>query len=78
MADLHTIAAWTPADIAALRYEQLREALDVVVTALEDADIALEELMKLWEVGEAIAAACEAQLTRAQERIAAATAEQDA
>jgi len=31
----------------------------------------LEELMKLWEIGEKLAAECEAQLTRARERIEA-------
>ena len=69
MADINDIVKWTAKDIAALRYEQLREALDEVVTALEDGDIPLEELMKLWEVGEKLAAECEAQLTRARERI---------
>ena len=74
MAELTDILAWGPADIAALPYEQARAALDVVVTALEDGDIPLEELMHLWEVGERLASACEALLTRAQERLDAATA----
>jgi exodeoxyribonuclease VII small subunit len=69
MAELNEIVAWTAADIAALRYEQARESLDAVVTALEDADVPLEDLMKLWEVGERLAAACEAHLTRAKERL---------
>ena len=69
MTEISDILAWTEADITALRYEQLRDALDVVVNALEDADIPLEELMRLWEVGEQLATACEAQLTRARERI---------
>ena len=77
MAELQTIAAWTTKDIEALRYEELREALDVVVAALEDSEIALEELMKLWEIGEAIAAACEGQLTRARDRIEQATAKDE-
>ena len=71
MAEITDIVTWTAKDIAALRYEQLRDALDVVVTALEDGDIPLEELMKLWEIGEKLAAECEAQLTRARERIEA-------
>lgn len=48
MAELAAIVAWGAEDIAALRYEQAREALDTVVTALEDADVPLEDLMKLW------------------------------
>lgn len=69
MADIADIVKYTDKDIEGLRYEQLRDALDEVVTALEGADIPLEELMKLWEVGEKLATACEAQLTRARERI---------
>lgn len=69
MADIADIVKWTAQDITALRYEELRDALDEVVTALEDADMPLEELMKLWEIGEKLAAECEAQLTRARERI---------
>lgn len=72
MAELDEIVAWTPAQLEALRYEQAREALDVVVTALEDAEVPLEDLMRLWEVGELLAATCEAHLTRARERLEAA------
>jgi exodeoxyribonuclease VII small subunit len=71
MADIADMVKWTAKDVAELRYEQLRDALDEVVTALEDADMPLEELMKLWEIGEKLAAECEAQLTRARERIEA-------
>ena len=74
MTELSTITAWTPDDIAALRYEAAREALDVVVAALEDAEVPLEDLMILWEVGERLATACEALLTRAKERLDAAAA----
>lgn len=69
MADITDIVTYTDKDIEGLRYEQLRDALDEVVNALEGADIPLEELMKLWEIGEKLATACEAQLTRARERI---------
>ena len=69
MADIADIVKYTDKDIETLRYEQLRDALDEVVNALEGADIPLEELMKLWEIGENLATACEAQLTRARERI---------
>lgn len=70
MAELNDIVAWSDAEIAALRYEAAREALDIVVTALEDAEVPLEDLMKLWEIGERLATACEAQLTTARERLA--------
>lgn len=69
MADITDIVKYTDKDIEGLRYEQLRDALDEVVNALEGADIPLEELMKLWEIGEKLATACEAQLTRARESI---------
>ena len=75
MAEITDIVTWTEQHITALRYEDLRDALDTVVAALEDADIPLEELMKLWEIGEKLATECEAQLTRARERIEAPTAE---
>ncbi len=71
MAELNDIMGWTAKDLEALRYEQARDALEVVVTALEDAEVPLEQLMKLWETGELLASACEAQLTRAKERIEA-------
>ena len=72
MAELTEIVAWSAEDIAKLRYEQARAALDVVVTALDDAEMPLEQLMGLWEVGERLATGCEALLTRAQERLDAA------
>lgn len=75
MTELTDITAWTADSIKALRYEEARDALDVVVAALEDSDVALEDLMKLWEIGEQLAAVCEAHLTRAQERLDAAGAE---
>jgi exodeoxyribonuclease VII small subunit len=69
MAELSDIMAWSPDEVSGLRYEQAREALDVVVTALEDAEVPLEDLMKLWEVGERLANACESLLSRAKERL---------
>lgn len=77
MAGLDEIVAWTPEQLAALGYEQAREALDVVVAALEDAEVPLEDLMRLWEIGETLANTCEAHLTRARERLQAATPSQD-
>ncbi len=70
MAELTDILAWSAQDLEALRYEQAREALEVVVTALEDAEVPLEDLMRLWETGERLASACESLLTRAKERMA--------
>jgi exodeoxyribonuclease VII small subunit len=76
MAELTDILTWTAQDLEALRYEQAREALEVVVTALEDAEVPLEDLMQLWETGELLAAACDALLTLAKERIAESQAAQ--
>lgn len=72
MTELNEILGWDADQLAALRYEQARDALDVVVAALEDAEVPLEDLMRLWEVGEQLANACEAHLTRARERLEAA------
>ncbi len=55
--------------IKELSYEDARDALEVVVEALDDAELPLSELMKLWEVGEKIAAVCETQLKAAAKRL---------
>lgn len=72
MSEPTDVLALTPPQVAELSYEQARAALDVVVGALEDAEVPLEELMRLWELGELLATACEAALTRARERLEAA------
>ena len=69
MADIKDVLALTPEALAALSYEEARDLLDVVVAALEDSNLPLAELMKLWEVGEQVAKVCEAQLTAAAVRL---------
>lgn len=55
--------------IKELSYEDARDALEVVVEALDDAELPLSELMKLWEVGEKIAAVCESHLKAAAKKL---------
>jgi len=62
------------ADVADLSYEQAREQLVQVVSALEQGNATLEESMALWERGEALAAQCEKWLTGAKRRLDAALA----
>ena len=61
-------------DIAGLSYEQAREQLTQVVSALEQGTATLEESMTLWERGEALAAQCEKWLSGARNRLDAALA----
>ena len=62
------------ADVADLSYEQAREQLVQVVSALEQGNATLEESMALWERGEALATQCEKWLTGAKGRLDAALA----
>lgn len=65
--------AETPnADVAALSYEQARDELVSVVTSLEQGAATLEESLRLWERGEALAARCEEWLQGAKSRLDAA------
>ena len=59
-------------DIATLSYEQARDELVSVVTALEQGGISLEESIALWERGEALAARCDEWLIGAKARLEAA------
>lgn len=56
-----------------LSYEQARDELVEVVRSLETGSAALEDSLKLWERGEALAAHCQAFLDGARERLNAAT-----
>ncbi len=62
----------TPADVAALSYEQARDELIQVVSRLEQGGTSLEESLQLWERGEALAARCEDWLIGARRRLEAA------
>lgn len=63
-----------PEDVAALGYEQARDALVEVVRALESGAGTLEESLALWERGEALARRCEEWLDGARARMDAAIA----
>lgn len=58
-----------PTDVAELSYEQARDELVTVVTALEQGSSTLEESLALWERGEALAARCEEWLIGARVRL---------
>lgn len=64
----------TPADVAALSYEEARDELVLVVSKLEQGAATLEESLALWERGEALARRCEEWLVGAKERLDAARA----
>ncbi len=56
-------------EIAAMGYEQARDALVDVVRRLETGGATLEESLALWERGEALAARCEQWLAGARARV---------
>lgn len=56
-------------DIAELSYEQARDDLTRVLSELEAGSVTLEDSMKLWERGEALAKHCEALLAGARKKI---------
>jgi exodeoxyribonuclease VII small subunit len=58
----------TPAELEQLTYEQARTELDSVVRQLDDPNLPLDDMMALWERGEALATACETRLRGAQSR----------
>jgi exodeoxyribonuclease VII small subunit len=61
------------ADVAKLGYEDARDELASIVSRLEGGTETLEESMRLWERGEALAAHCERWLDGAQRKIDAMT-----
>ena len=60
------------AGVAELSYEQARDELVRVVSALEQGGVSLEESLALWERGEALAKRCEEWLIGAKARLDAA------
>ena len=58
-----------------LSYEEAREELQAVVTQLEQQNISLDESMKLWERGEALAKLCEEFLSGARQKLSKAQQE---
>ncbi|TNM67483.1 exodeoxyribonuclease VII small subunit [Streptomyces sp. NP160] len=61
-----------PEDVAQLGYEQARDQLVEVVRRLETGGASLEESLRLWERGEALATRCQQWLDGARERLEAA------
>lgn len=59
-------------DVAELSYEQARDELVRVVTALESGGASLEDSLALWERGNALADRCERWLQGAKQRLDAA------
>lgn len=57
------------ADIPDLGFEDARDELTAIVATLEGGAVSLEESMRLWERGEALAAHCHTWLDQAQERV---------
>lgn len=55
-----------------LSYEQAREELAEIVSALESGSPTLEESLKLWERGEELATICQQWLDGARKKLAAA------
>lgn len=62
------------AQTSQLSYEQAREQLVMTAQKLEAGNLTLEESLKLWERGEALADRCQAWLDGARERLDAAQA----
>lgn len=58
--------------MAKLSYEEARDELQKVVTALEAGGVGLEESLKLWERGEELAAICQEWLDGARAKLEAA------
>lgn len=65
-------------DVEALGYEQARDELVEVVRRLEAGGASLEESLRLWERGEALADRCEQWLAGARARLDAALASEKA
>lgn len=63
-----------PGDVDSLSFEQARDELVRVVAELEQGAPTLEQSLRLWERGEALAARCEQWLVGAKERLDSARA----
>ncbi|MDO5502561.1 MAG: exodeoxyribonuclease VII small subunit [Actinomycetia bacterium] len=60
-----------PPEVAELTYEQAKDELVSIVATLESGSASLEDSMRLWERGEALATHCSQWLDQAQEAVAA-------
>lgn len=75
--DAATMTAVDTSDIAQMGYEQARDELATIVSTLESGRAPLEESMRLWERGEALADHCTTWLDGAQARIEDAVARRE-
>jgi len=57
------------ADVVEMSFEQARDELQKVVAELEQQNVSLEDSMKLWERGEALAKHCESWLSGARKKL---------
>lgn len=64
-------------DVADLSYEQARQELVELVARLEGGQAGLEESMRLWQRGEALAVHCEAWLDAAEASLASTEAAEE-
>ena len=71
------VTAVDTSDIAQMGYEQARDELASIVSTLESGRTPLEESMRLWERGEALADHCSTWLDGAQSRIEDAAARRE-
>lgn len=69
MMSIDEVIALTDSAISELSYEQSRDLLQLVVESLDDSDLPLSQLMKLWEVGEKISSVCGAHLEAAATKL---------
>ncbi|WP_279099772.1 exodeoxyribonuclease VII small subunit [Gordonia bronchialis] len=67
----------TPTPVEQLGYEQARDELAEIVTTLEHGGLDLDESLRLWERGEALATRCTHHLTGAREKIEAVLAQKE-
>lgn len=78
---LHLVASKdTPRDsqgVTSLSYEQARDDLAGIVARLESGQVGLEESMRLWERGEALADHCATWLDGAEARLKGASGEDE-
>lgn len=65
-------------EIADLSYEEAKDQLSAIVATLESGSASLEESMRLWERGEALAAHCTQWLDQAQAAVESSLADRAA
>lgn len=77
MSNMAESQAPAPTPVEELSFEQARDELALVVQSLEQGSQPLEESLRLWERGEALAARCEHWLKGARERLERAREQHD-